>query len=182
MGIGLNASLMLILLLPLSVAAQGGSISSVKIVDSSTGGAVSGSVVSTGDSSSGAFIRNVITDTWNGTRDVHMEIRTESDGVIREESITKRFEKGEKVDIRIATSSPDSTMRSEARIFSGTSSPRAYASSTSITFFSWFGKYLPHASGTALHKEKTASSSLREVGTSSFSLFWQHIVDKLLTL
>lgn len=75
---------------------------------STTGGIVSGRAVSTGSSNASASIHNVIRG--GGSTQVRVDIRTGSDGEVRDATIERTIQRGAREEIRLATSTKNSAI------------------------------------------------------------------------
>lgn len=94
-----------------------GIISSTNVSASATGGLTApGGAVASGDASASADVRTIIR---GGDSSMRIEVRTEEGGRIHTEAIDRRFS-DRNIDIRIATTTPASSIRADIRVFSST--------------------------------------------------------------
>ena len=106
----------------------------VDMASTSGGIHVYSSAVSTGSSSASVNVTNVVTSGSEGGS-VHTNVRTESNGVVREETIDKTFAPGESINVSVATSSPGSSLRAKVHVGSGSEGPFLPAASSGTAMF-----------------------------------------------
>ena len=104
------------LLLPSGLYAL--SLESTQGASSRTGGInVTNVVRTTGEGSASSHVRTVI---QGGTGSVKVEVSSDSDGVVKTETIEKTIEPGRSFELRIATGTANAETRAEVRIGEGT--------------------------------------------------------------
>lgn len=146
-----------------------GIISNTNVETSSGGIVASGSAAVSGDSSASADVRTIINSGRGGTT-YRTEIRTESDGVVRTETVEKTIPAGRRALIRIATSSYDAD--TEARAVVDNESGGAKAGFSSL--FSWLFAPSISTSAPATDEGMRSDSDFFKAQEGFFSAFWEH--------